>query len=125
MISLFKNFVVLRFFENTRFSINVIFVIINFKFVIRIFFILIDLKTMYSIIVAFNISFKNFKTNKSLIFNHNNVNQKFFCEIIHKNNKIFRVDATVINEKVYYIVIYKIVAITIKNNVIFVCSSFD
>ena len=80
---------------------------------------------MYSIVAAFNMNFKSFKTDENLTFNRNNVNRKLFCEIIHKGDKIFRADVTTISEKIYYIVMYKIVAITIKNNVIFVCSPFD
>ena len=122
---MFKNFVILKFFENTKFLFNIIFVTINFEFVIKIFFISIDSKTIYSIVVTFNVNFESFETNESLIFNHDNVNREFFREIIYKNNKIFSVNAIIINKKINNIIINKVVAITIKKNMFFVCLFFD
>ena len=80
---------------------------------------------MNTIVIMFYISFEDLKASKNLTFDCNDVNLKFLRHITHENDKVFDFNVAIVNQKIYDIAMNKIVEMTIKCNVIFVCTSFD
>ena len=77
---------------------------------------------MNTMIFMFHMNFKSFEANEDLILDCNDVNREFLCHITHKDDKVFDFDITAVDQKIYYVAMNKIVKMTFKNNIAFVCT---